>query len=241
MIDLIGTIALGILGAGAIALGIRFVAREPVRVRPFAGALLSLLFYWAVVVVGAEMQGTLFSDLKWNWIGKIVSATAMLAAIALIPGIDRKDVGLQLRQAPGSLKPALLCLALLCGLSWGVEAWANDGRDLSFERLAFQALMPGLDEELFFRGLFLALLLRAFDEHWTLFGARVGPAAAVATFIFGAGHGLGFADGQLQFDALSFALTGTLGFGLLWIRQRTESLLLAILAHNLINVGNSFL
>ena len=75
MIDLIGTIALGILGAGAIALGIRFVAREPVRVRPFAGALLSLLFYWAVVVVGAEMQGTLFSDLKWNWIGKIVSAT----------------------------------------------------------------------------------------------------------------------------------------------------------------------
>lgn len=240
MLDLLATIALGIAGACLLALGVRVLGRQPVRAGAFAAAILSLLFYWAVVVAGAEVQGAFMPSLKWNWIGKIISTAAVLAAIGLIPNVDRKDVGLNVRQRPGSIGPALVCLVLLCALSWGVEAWANDGRDLSPERIAFQALMPGLDEELFFRGLFLTLLVRAFDERWELLGAQVGPAAAVATFLFGAGHGLTVADGQLHFDPLAFALTGTIGFGLLWLRQRTGSLLLPIGAHNIINVGNSF-
>ena len=240
MLDLLATITLGIAGACLLALGVRILGREPVRVGAFAAAILSLVLYWAVVVAGAEVQGAFFPSLKWNWIGKIISIVVLLAAIGLIPSVSRKDVGLHLRQAPGSIGPALVCLALLCALSWGVEAWANDGRDLSPERFAFQALMPGLDEELFFRGLFLTFLVRAFDERWQLLGARVGPAAAVATFLFGAGHGLTVANGQLHFDPLAFALTGTIGFGLLWLRQRTGSLLMPIGAHNIINVGNSF-
>lgn len=242
MIDLILSIGLSIAGAVLIALVARVAGREPVHVRAFAAAMLALLFYWAAIVAGAEVQGTLpgFAGLEWNWVGKIVTTIAVLLAIALIPAVDREDVGLRLRPKRGSVGPALVGVAMVCALSWGAEIWANDGRDLSAERLAFQALMPGLDEELFFRGLFLALLLRAFSERWSLFGAPVGPAAAVVTFIFAAGHGLRVAEGAIQFDALAFGLTGAIGFGLLWIRQRTGSVLPAIAAHNLVNFGNSF-
>lgn len=242
MIDLILSIGLSILGASLLALGVRFLLREPVNFRAFAFALLALLFYWAAVVLGAEFQDAIpgLAGLKWNWIGKIVTTAAVLIAIAVIPSVTAEDVGLRLRPRPGSVGPALIGLALVCALSWCMEIRANDGRDLSAERLAFQTLMPGLDEELFFRGLFLALLTQAFRERWSLFGAALGPTAAVVTFIFAAGHGLGVADGAIQFDAEAFALTGALGFGLLWIRQRTGSVLPAIAAHNLINVGNSF-
>ena len=71
-------------------------------------------------------------------------------------------------------------------------------------------------------------------------GASIGPAAAIVTFIFAAGHGLAVLDGAIQFDAMAFFATGAIGAGLLWIRQRTGSILLAIVAHNLVNLGNSF-
>ena len=145
-----------------------------------------------------------------------------------------------LRQRAGSLPGVIVCTVLMCALAWGSEIVAADGTDLSFERLAFQATMPGLDEELFFRGLLLALLLKAFDERWSLFGAPVGPAAAAITFFFAAGHGLAVANGALHFDLASFLITGALGFGLLWLRQRTGSLVAPILVHNLLNVGSSF-
>ena len=242
MIDLVLSIGHSIVGAGLIALGVRYLAREPVNLRAFVGAMLALLFYWAAIVIGAEAQGAIpgLADLKWNWAGKIVTTAAVLIAIAAIPSVTREEVGLRLRLKPDSAGPALVGLALVCALAWGMEMWANDGRDLSPERLVFQALMPGLDEELFFRGLFLTLLMWAFRERWSLFGAPMGPAALVVTFIFAAGHGLAVADGAVRFDPATFALTGALGFGLLWIRQRTGSVLPAIAAHNLINLGNSF-
>ncbi len=90
------------------------------------------------------------------------------------------------------------------------------------------------------RGLLLALLLRGFAERWNLWGAPMGPAAVSITFLFAAGHGLRIVEGSLFFDPLNFAVTGTLGFGLLWLRQRTGSLAAPVLVHNLLNVGSSF-
>lgn len=242
MQHLIASIGLSILGACVIAALVRGVAREPVNGAAFAGAVLALLFYCAAIVLAGQVQGLIpgLSGLKWNWVGKIVATSVVLAAIAAVPLVGRAEVGLQVRLKPGSVVPALIATAILCLLAWGQEIWAADGRELSRERLAFQLLMPGLDEELFFRGLLLALLLRAFRERWSLFGAPVGPAAAVVTFIFAALHGLRIAEAQLVFDAEAFAVAGALGFGLLWIRQRTGSVLPAIAAHNLINFGNSF-
>jgi membrane protease YdiL (CAAX protease family) len=101
--------------------------------------------------------------------------------------------------------------------------------------------MPGLDEELFFRGLLLALFLRAFGDHWNLAGAPVGPAAIAVSFLFAAGHALRFGNGSLGFDPAFLMFSAILGFGLLWLRQRTGSIALPIVAHNIINFGSSFL
>lgn len=241
MIDLFAGIGMGMAGATLIAISVG-LAGEPVRWRLFAASLLSLLLYWVAVVAGAELQGVIpaTTNLQWNWVGKIFSGAVVLAAISFLPGPTRREVGLRWRQEEGSLWPALLCILLICAFSWTLEAWSADGTDTSLERIAFQALMPGLDEELFFRGLFLALLLRTFEERHTILGASFGPAAVIVTFIFAAGHGIAVVDGAFHFDAAAFLVTGSIGGGLLWIRQRTGSILLAVVAHNLVNLGNSF-
>ncbi len=102
--------------------------------------------------------------------------------------------------------------------------------------------MPGLQEEPSFRGLMLLLLNQAFrDKPLTLLGAPIGWGAVASSVYFGLGHGLGWADGHIAFDALSIAVTGGIGFVLLLIRERTGSLVLPILAHNLANFGNYLL
>ena len=53
--------------------------------------------------------------------------------------------------------------------------------------------------------------------------------------VFAAGHGLMFIQQQIHFDPFSFGYTGFVGAGLLWTRQRTGSLLLPVLTHNIVN------
>ena len=242
MIDLALTIALPLLGVGLFALTLRFLFKEQVRWAPLGTALACVFLYWVAVVGGSELQALIpaLETLEWNWAGKLTAIAATLLLIVIMPGVDAKAAGLTLHQRAGSLPGVIVCTLLMCALAWGTEMLAVDGTDLSPERLAYQATMPGLDEELFFRGLLLALLLKAFDERWTLAGAPVGPAAAAITFFFAAGHGLAGANGSLHFDLASFAVTGALGFGLLWLRQRTGSLVAPVLVHNLLNVGSSF-
>lgn len=234
------------VGAGAtFALFIAFaerLGRRPVRWRWLAVALALLLGYWAAVVAGAAVQSGLpfAGGLRWNWVGKAISTGVTLVATFAVLRGAALEAGLTLRARSGSLRPALTVTGALCAASWIAEALAADGRDMSAERLAFQALMPGLDEELFFRGLFLAVLTRALPDRGRLFGAPVGPADAVVAFVFAAGHGVGWGPAGATLDLPAFALTGGLGAGLLWLRRRTGSLLAPIAAHNLINLGNSF-
>ncbi|WP_349808256.1 CPBP family intramembrane glutamic endopeptidase [Sphingomonas sp. ASV193] len=237
--DLAATIALQLAIVALVAGAFRRGGRA-IDYRWFAAVMAAVVAYFLVIVVGSEAQDLIpaLSGLKWNWVGK---AIAIGFSLLLILGwIGREAAGLRLRQAAGSALPCLVVVAAMCALSWGAEAWANDGRDLSLERLAFQATMPGIDEELFLRGVLLALMVRAVGPSDRRGGAPFGLAEALVTLFFALGHGVAVASGQLHVDALAFFLTGVLGAGLAWLRTRSGSLAWPIAAHNLVNFGNSF-
>ncbi len=242
MTDLILTIALHIATIAAFALALKFGTREPVALNPVWTALGLLVVYWVILIGGSEVQGLLpfASGLKWNWAGKIIAICGTLLMMLAVRRDGLREFGVTLRQRPGSLLPAVIVTVALCAFAWGMEAWANDGTDLSLERLLYQATMPGIDEELFMRGLLLSMFMRAFSDRWSLAGAPVGPSIVAVTLLFAGGHSLSVADGSVHFDAFVFAVTGAIGFGLAWLRLRTGSLVAPILAHNFINVGNSF-
>jgi hypothetical protein len=230
----------------AVGYGLRRGSPRDERRREFlliGTALLCTLANGLVVLGGLELGPRIpaLADLQFNWIGKVAAIAATLLMMRALPRGTRAEFGLTLRQRAGSIQPAIVATAGICAYSWTIQAIFAGTSVISVERLFYQATLPGLDEEPFFRGLLLAILLRVFHDRRDLAGARIGGAGIAVTFLFAAGHGLRISGGAIHFSAVVFAVVGVLGFGLLWLRQRTDSLVFPVLAHNLVNVGNTFL
>ena len=166
----------------------------------------------------------------WNWSGKVFSlALAIVAAVAFRLG--PRAIGLQLPR--GGVRASLVLMLALLAASVGL-ALAFDPEAPTAETLAFQATMPGLAEELAYRGIAPALLLG-------LAGGRTPPSSTpwavvcATALLFGAWHGLGYAGGAFSFDWIpaTYTCIGAIAYG--WMRFRNQSLLFPVLAHCLGN------
>lgn len=120
------------------------------------------------------------------------------------------------------------------------------------ERLYF-ATLPGLVEELFYRGVLVGLLSRAFPHTVPLPGAYTSWGGLVGVLLFALGHHFKFGSNWLLSDVgraflqgygwllikqfFSAALFFQLLFGtlFLWVRERTGSVWAAVAAHCLLN------
>ena len=245
--ELAATLALWWAPVILLALAMRAAGLSGLR----SGWLILSVSIYAVYML-AIMKGGAFipleryvGDMDWNWAGKIAAIASTLVMFALLAlttkSISPESAGFTLRQRKGSVLPALIMLAILTASIVALEILAADGRSLGAERLAYQATMPGLDEELFFRGLLLAALAAAVPSRGiNLLGARITVAGLLVTLLFGLGHGVGIEDGKPFVSWIFVVITGYLGFGLLWMRERTGSILWPLIGHNLINVTGSF-
>ena len=172
---------------------------------------------------------------EWNWQGKLLALIATVA-IAMSPIIDRRRAGFTIHQDEGSLRAALPVAVIYCAFFVAI-ALIFPGDPASGEDIAFQLTMPGLEEELFYRGILLFALDQAFTGRTRFLGVDWGWGAALSCFLFGLAHALGFSDGSFVFDPTTMALTALPAFIAVWLRLRTGSLLLPVLLHNF---GNSF-
>jgi membrane protease YdiL (CAAX protease family) len=107
----------------------------------------------------------------------------------------------------------------------------------STERLLFLAIVPGLDEELIFRGILLPLFNQAMPPRWRFAGAEVGWGLIAVTILFGAIHGV-HVDRELTiaFDLTWGTTTMLPGALYAYLVSRTGSLLFPVLCHNVGNV-----
>lgn len=166
----------------------------------------------------------------WNWQGKALALTATLA-VAALPAFDWRGSGLTLRQAAGSLKPALPVALAYLGF-FAALALLLPNESASGETIAFQLTMPGFEEEPFYRGVLLFALGRAFTSRVSLLGADWGWGAILSCTLFGMAHAFGYANGGFHFDATTFALTALPSFIAVWLVLRTRSILLPVILHN---------
>ena len=173
-----------------------------------------------------------FIEGNWNWSGKVYSILLSVVTILALR-IHPHSIGLRLKQDT----PRLAIAALIGFIIWGTclgllfQPGAPDA-----ETLAFQATMPGISEELVYRGIAPAIVMG-------LIAGKRGPdrmpwaVIAATAVLFGIWHSLGYSDGEFRFDAMSglFPLIGSVAGG--WLRFRTGSLLVPVLGHALANVA----
>jgi uncharacterized protein len=170
---------------------------------------------------------------EWNWTGKLFALAGTLA-IAMLPAFGLARSGITFRQIPGAWV-GWLVTAVLAGLFLALALLTGDGKPDDLDTIAFQWTMPGLDEELFYRAVLLVCLNEAFVGRRRILGVDVGWGALLTSLLFGAIHGLGYDDGAVEWSTTSFLTTFVSGLILVWIRERTGSVVAPVLGHN---VGN---
>ncbi len=216
---------LGLVGAA--------VFRSSFRWKWLVAALALNIFYQALLTRGFWLVPDPFTAADWNWAGKLAAIAGTLIVMSL-PAFGWKRCGMTLDQGP-RWGGAIVMFAGLAVLFFGLALSGADGRPDSLETIAFQWTMPGLDEELFYRGTLLLALNEAFRAKTNALGAPIGYGGVLATVLFGLTHALGYKAGAVDFDLMTFAMTGVPALLLLWLRERTGSLLLPVLGHNIAN------
>ncbi|MFN7164467.1 MAG: CPBP family intramembrane glutamic endopeptidase, BDIM_20840 family [Hyphomonas sp.] len=209
------------------------VFRRSFRWRWLVAAILLNFVYQALLTRGFWIILDPFPDADWNWAGKLAALAGTLAVMSL-PAFGWKRCGMTLDQGP-RWGGAIVMFAGLAVLFFGLALSGADGKPDSLETIAFQWTMPGLDEELFYRGTLLLALNEAFRARTNLPGAPIGYGGLLATVLFGLTHALSYKAGVADFDLMTFAMTGVPALLLLWLRERTGSLFLPVLAHNIAN------
>lgn len=222
----------GWIGATAVLGLIAAVAlRGKVKWGWFLGALALMAAYDALLTRGYGHIPIHFWPSDWNWEGKIM---ALILSLVVAVALGARRCGLTLKQDRKGLKGALILSGALVALFLGLALYFP-GQGTDPDTLAFQLTMPGLDEELFYRGVLLLMLNEAFARPLRILGAPMGWGALISSVAFGLAHALGYSDGAFTFDAMTMLLTGGPALLLVWVREKTGSLLLPVLLHNFAN------
>lgn len=192
--------------------------------------------YQLVLVLPRLYIGMDFIQSSWNWDGKLLGIAWGIICFFAFRSLFKENNFFRIKQDKANFKEARLVAILLVVISTVV--WYALGKsEFDLETLAFQISLPGLDEEILFRGVLLGLLMSALKGRGKWIAM---PGLWIISILFGLVHGLQLKDNySLSFDSLYFLQTGFAGYVWGWITIKSRSILLAIFSHNLSNFFGS--
>lgn len=209
-------------------------------------ALLLLLAYLLLV---RDAPSVVYSSLgsaagPYNWLGKTAALLLVAAAVFSLNGresaLSPRAMGFTFAQRNGSLIPASLVCVMALAFSIGLEVIVknNGSANAGFTALFYKGFFHGFDEELFFRGVFLAVLAMGISSRGVnVLGANITWAGLFVIAIYSFMHGLNWQGAAPVIGIAGIALLTIYGSIFLWLRERTGSLLMPVVAHTLCNTA----
>ena len=178
-----------------------------------------------------------FQRLHWSWQESILSTAWPFLLVALVPGISLASLGVTSRFRPGWLKPSIVAGLLALAVP-AVFFILGTRKKLDAQGWAFLLIMPGLAEELVFRGVYQSLLNSVFGKPWRLANAEFGWGVIITAILFAGSNGLVAVDPQLHARIVVPAAIAPFLMSLVsgWIRERADSVWPSVFGHNLSNL-----
>lgn len=176
-------------------------------------------------------------DGKWNWTGKIFSIFGAVIFLLVYRKLQLKDYFLTFKQHKKNLKKGILIISVIFLVSTILNFTFNSSKAWNTETILYQLTMPGINEEIAYRGILLGLLVKTL-KNYTFFN----PAILITAILFGMAHGLFLNnDFELVFKTQAFFETMIMGIIWAWVTIKTGSILLALISHNLGNVSGKLI
>jgi membrane protease YdiL (CAAX protease family) len=170
----------------------------------------------------------------------------VLLALALPAAFPAVRMGLKLPEPKSRWRalPIACVLYALIGIPIMLLMGARFGLNTDLPRAVYEASMPGLGEEIMYRGLMLMVLNEAFGRPWKLAGIEFGWGFVIISALFGIVHGIEVKTGAafaVNFYWSAMIFPAATGVVLAWLRERTGSVWPSVLFHNFVNTLNDFL
>ena len=192
--------------------------------------LLAGIGYFTILAVVIDIPRFLQWHLgNWNWLGKIISILVSLLAWRALR-LSCAETAWVFPATRGAWVWTLWGTLVGVALGVTISYVFRDHQWPDAETLLFQATMPGLDEELAFRGIGFVLFARSFQG-----AARAWAPLTITSLLFGFIHLVVFNHRALHVEYAPLVFVLLFGFLLALIRLRSGSLLGPILGHNLSN------
>ncbi|MEL6535499.1 MAG: CPBP family intramembrane glutamic endopeptidase [Bacteroidota bacterium] len=176
---------------------------------------------------------------NWNWAGKIYAILGSVVFLFFYKKYHRADYFLTWKQNSTfkhrgfAVVLAIFIIGALINLIFPSPMVWNS------ETLLFQLTMPGLDEEIAYRGIMLGLLSNTLKKDLWFFGVRLGaPAIWISSILFGLVHGLMISPAyELYFYFEAFLTSLLYGLVWAWLTLKSGSILFSLISHNLANTA----
>jgi membrane protease YdiL (CAAX protease family) len=177
-----------------------------------------------------------FFDSNWNWDGKICSIVFTIICYFVFKKYFNENNFFRLKQEEASNKKTWLIVSTLIILSI-VGGIFSETQKFDKETLLFQFLIPHSDEEPFYRGILLGILMSILPTKIRFIG---NPSIFIIAMLFGLTHSLFLSENyKLSFDIGTFIMTGFIGWVLGWLALKSRSILKPIIGHWGVNtLGN---
>jgi len=197
--------------------------------------ILALMLNSTVLLFLLHIQHIWVPALQMNWLGKIAATVTSLLFIYYSPEVTFQKVGLNLNFKKTFHYKTLFFLLLIFLFSL-VDFYFDQtvppfmqGHDA----VLFEFILPGIEEEIFWRGLLLLLFAKLFQHAST---KRAWFIATIATsLLFAAGHAVNYQAGHLVISFQPVFPIFIIGIILCIMRLLSGNLLLPIIVHNWLN------
>lgn len=185
-----------------------------------------------------------FLDLKANWSGMFLSFILALIFILYHSKRIREDIGFSTKFNKKTVRLGVLIFLgfLVFDFIFKMILFPKGGQ-FNLELFMFQASMPGLTEEIVFRGILLWILSKAFVPSKKNKGVSFGWGFVIVTFLFAMMHGVILTETmEFKVDIITIiylTLITSLSLGIL--RKFSGNLILPVIGHNVVNLMNFFI
>jgi membrane protease YdiL (CAAX protease family) len=175
---------------------------------------------------------------SWNWYRKFVAILwGVLCYLVFRKYLSDENNFFTIKQDKKHIKSVFIISMVFIVLQSLIWLFYLGKSELNIEILLFNLIIPGIDEEIFFRGIFLGLLMCSIKKKIIIFD---NPSLLITALLFGLVHGFSLGrDFSIKFYAINFLMTCTGGYIFGWIAIKTKSIFIPIVVHNLANFISS--